>query len=709
MTGRLQGWRWAAGVTGSLVFMFLLTIRGSVSGQVDSLEGVVAGGTKTEMINALMNLSDIKAASRDWEKAEGYARRAFEISGNDYPQKIEALKKIALIYREQELWAKSEITYAKALDLMDSLKAGNDEISRKKASLLLDISRIHMMYSAQYSVAHELIVSAMSMAEKIQDSALMIRAYRYLAFNYRHLEDYGNALLYSDKAIDIARILKDTIVLSDALNEKANILILDTKDYQTADMLYKEALKYAELASDTYAISFINHDIGNMYFDQGKHVQALKYLLYSFRLDYGQKKFRELCITSSNIAMCYMELGDYQQATDYLERGLKYARELDLKAEKLELYEGFSKLMARMGKYKDAYDYQVKYNSLYDSLFNGEKEKLIAEITTKYETEKKDKENEMLRQQNTIKSLKIAQDKSRFRSVVIIGAVVAIFGGLFLYILYRSNRNRKQANRILEEKNRKISLQKDTLAEALDFLSRRERELEGANATKDRFFSIIAHDLKNPLSSLIGLVNLLHDDFDRLEAAKQKAFIRNIRESSNSLYALLENLLQWARSQTKQIDLKPETVGLHGLFESSFGLYRNAAAYKNITLINDVPVDLEAFADRGMVDVVVRNLLSNAIKFTGRDGSIRVAAERQDGKVQVEVADNGVGMSREDLAKLFRIDQKMHRRGTANEQGTGLGLIICREFIEMNGGGIRVESEPGKGSRFIFTLPEGKS
>jgi len=708
MTSGLLRQKWFAGVTRALTIIVLLTLWGDVAGQVDSLERVVDRGTKTERIGALLSLADIKIAASDWVRAEEYARKAFEISGNDNLQKIDALKKIAMVYREQELWAESEINYRKALGLVDSLRAGNDEISRLKASLLLDISRIHMVYSAQYNVAHELIVSAMSLSEAIQDSTNMMKAYRYLAFNHRHLEKYDDALLYSDKTIDIARALKDTSVLSDALNEKANILVLDNKDYLAADRLYKEALKYAEMAADTYTIAFINHDIGNLYYEQGKHALALEYFLYSFMLHIGQNRFRELCITSSSIAMCYMELGDYRQAGDYLESGLKYAREYNLKAEKLELYGAFSMLTARMGNYKDAWDYQVKYNNLYDSLFNGEKEKLIAEITTKYETEKKDKENQMLRQQNTINSLKIAQDKSRFRSVVIIGAVVVIFGGLFLYILYRSNRNRKQANLTLEEKNRKISLQKDTLAEALDFLSRRERELEGANATKDRFFSIIAHDLKNPLSSLIGLVNLLHDDFDRLEAAKQKAFIRNIRESSNSLYALLENLLQWARSQTRQIDRKPEAVRLQELTESSFGLYRNAAAYKNITLINNVSGDMEAFADRGMVDVVVRNLLSNAIKFTGRDGTIRVAAGRQNGKVQVEVADNGVGMSAEDLGKLFRIDQKMHRRGTANEQGTGLGLIICREFIEMNGGGISVESEPGKGSRFIFTLPEGK-
>jgi len=274
-------------------------------------------------------------------------------------------------------------------------------------------------------------------------------------------------------------------------------------------------------------------------------------------------------------------------------------------------------------------------------------------------------------------------------------------------MLIRSNKARKETNKILEEKNRQIILQKDQLVETLHFLSQRERNLADANATKDRFFSIIAHDLKNPFSGILGLSKILNDDFDQLSVADQRQYIGYINESSDQLYKLLDNLLQWARAQLNQIDPKPEQVAIASLINSCVLLYKNIARNKNIQIEYDPVCSLTVHADPGMMETIMRNLLSNAIKFTPQDGLIKISASRVGKIIEITVSDSGIGMSDEDQKKLFKIDVRLQKNGTASEHGSGLGLIICKEFVERNHGSIRLQSKEGVGSQFTITLPEG--
>ena len=274
--------------------------------------------------------------------------------------------------------------------------------------------------------------------------------------------------------------------------------------------------------------------------------------------------------------------------------------------------------------------------------------------------------------------------------------------------MFKSNLNKKRTNKELERKNEQITQQNDQLVETLNSLSKREKELKEANITKDKFFSIIAHDIKNPFSSILGFSNLLKEDFDNLSREELKKYAGFISESSENLYKLLENLLQWSRSQTNKIEFNPENFDMSGLLKNNVALYKNSAIRKEIKISIDLKNKVEVFADKGMVDVIVRNLLSNAIKFTKKKGRIEISAIENPEKIQIGIIDNGVGIQQSEIAKLFRIDSKVKTAGTDNEQGTGLGLIICKEFVERNGGEIWVESRENIGSRFFFTLPKNK-
>jgi signal transduction histidine kinase len=234
---------------------------------------------------------------------------------------------------------------------------------------------------------------------------------------------------------------------------------------------------------------------------------------------------------------------------------------------------------------------------------------------------------------------------------------------------------------------------------------RSEHKLREANATKDKFFSIITRDLLSPFSDLTSLSSILLDNYQKWDDQKRLKFLSSIREASKSGYKLLENLITWSKMQSGQVDFFSQEVDVRSAISLSIEQLNERAQKKGIK-ITGVPEDLQfVMADYLMLNTIIRNLLSNAIKFTQVNGKIEIRLKEMDDFLEISVADNGVGIEKQHLNSLFRIDLDNYSFGPLEEKGTGLGLIICREFVEKNGGQIWVESELGKGSCFKFTLP----
>ncbi len=231
--------------------------------------------------------------------------------------------------------------------------------------------------------------------------------------------------------------------------------------------------------------------------------------------------------------------------------------------------------------------------------------------------------------------------------------------------------------------------------------------LKELNATKDKFFSIIAHDLRDPLQFLLLSADSLYNDYDSFDETKRKDYIHRFHNNSQQLSALLENLLTWARSQSGSIEIKPGEIDIGALAAETIDLLKGNAQQKDIALSSLIGTGIFAFADKDMIRTVLRNLISNAVKFTPRGGEVKVNASTstKGDRLEISVTDTGVGINEQDITGLFRIDVKKSTRGTDNEKGTGLGLILCKEFVEKNNGTITVTSTPGKGSCFTFTLP----
>jgi len=268
-------------------------------------------------------------------------------------------------------------------------------------------------------------------------------------------------------------------------------------------------------------------------------------------------------------------------------------------------------------------------------------------------------------------------------------------------------------DKILEaiEKSAKNILNEKLAKESKKQLESSEKKLRELNTTKDKFFSIIGHDVKTPVSTIASYSSLLVDEFDELEKEEIFHIIRIIRNSSLRAIDLLKNLLEWAKVQTGSISFDPEIINICDIIDEEVKFASNLWGKKNITVKFSPKADNFVFADKNMVRTVFRNLLSNAIKFTPENGSIQLFSKRvnENGEqIRISIQDNGVGISKKVLPTLFSIEENYSSEGTSGEVGTGMGLLFCKEFIDIQGGNIQAESTLGKGSTFSFSLPAAK-
>ncbi len=267
-------------------------------------------------------------------------------------------------------------------------------------------------------------------------------------------------------------------------------------------------------------------------------------------------------------------------------------------------------------------------------------------------------------------------------------------------ILKNHEKELEELNELLEK--RQTNIEKQALK-----LKKQKNELEISNETKDKLFSIIAHDLKNPFNTILGFTDLIRSNFEMYDKKKLGEINNTLYETTKEIYKLIENLLSWSRAQMGTIQLSQEIIDVEQITNDIKNLLHSSAQKKNIQIVLKIEKGTEVYADRQMVHTVFRNLVTNSIKFT-ENGSITFISKTLPDKVEICIEDTGMGMNGDILENLFKISKVKSRKGTKGEGGTGLGMIICKEFIEMNNGSIRAESDVGKGSRFIIVLPRYK-
>ncbi len=296
----------------------------------------------------------------------------------------------------------------------------------------------------------------------------------------------------------------------------------------------------------------------------------------------------------------------------------------------------------------------------------------------------------------------LSQQKIRSQKIIIsliIGSLLLFL--VFSYIFFRLNRSYQKLNKELQERNKRMA-HKNTI------LLKNEKELKEINESKNVLFSIVAHDIKNPLYSMLRLADVLEDKYEKHSDEKRKNYLKMLNLAGKELASLIENLLSWSRFQLGSIKYQPTPFTIEDACNFATGFFKHMADLKEIDLSLDIKSSYMVYADFSMIMLVIRNITNNAIKYTQRKGNIKICATESGDYIRLEIADNGIGMDKNTLNKLFHINKGTSRLGTEGEKGTGLGLTICKEFISKNKGEFGVNSEPGQGSTFWFTVPKLK-
>lgn len=534
-------------------------------------------------------------------------------------------------------------------------------------------------YSSNYEDAVAIYYQALDQAEQSQDSTLLAKVTLNLGMVYDELEDYDEAIAYFQKALKISQSIKDSSIIAKTYQNIA-ISYQNIKNLTKALEYNEKANELAILKKDTTMMIDVINNFGTIAYDQKNLVKSLDYYSKAMNLYQKIRDQKGIAMAYNNIGLVYLDKNEYEKSIEYFNKSLALAKELKMHGFIGDIYSNLTIYYQQKKDFKKAFYCYDRFNAIYDSLAGEKKNKMIYQIQAKYKLGKNTRELEELKiknqsQQATIHSARSIQ--------IYLVAITVLFILLMFATFYLLFKEKKLANE----------------------LKNKTKELYELNASKDKFFSIIAHDLKNPFNVLVSYTSILKTDLELFSKEQLEQIISDLNEASENGYNLLQNLLIWTRSQTNQIHILKRNFILADIFKEVKALAELNLTAKEQTLSLAIDPNLVVYADKDMISVVLRNLVFNAIKFSVKGSDIYLKASMTDETVRVDVIDSGIGIAGETIGKLFAIDKNTSTQGTEGETGTGLGLVLCKEFVEKNDGSIWVESKLGEGSVFSFVLP----
>ncbi|WP_456424016.1 tetratricopeptide repeat-containing sensor histidine kinase [Lutibacter sp.] len=664
---------------------------------------------------------------------------SFFVSGqeiSDLKQKLQLeladTTKVSLNFKIADLYLKNgsdsaSLYYNKALDLAIKIDS-----KPQIAEIHYAIGRYNQNTS-DYNVAIENYLTAAQVFKKIENTKKEARMFNNIASCYLRLYAEDKSIENYLKSLSLNRnieyqegIAKNYLGIGDLFYNQGN--------YEHAKQYFQDALDiYSEL-EDKNGISTSYTNLGNATADAGDNIAGLEFYKKSIEIGKDIDNQLGVAINYNNIGDCYIQLKQYPKALDYFFKALKISENLgrnDLTSVLLmnisdvqiktknyhqgivnanksltiankignlgyqaENFELLSNAYESLGNMRRAFSYNKKYITIKDSLLKIDKTNKVKLFQAL---------NELGETQDTINELSIKNEMAELKYetgrkfVYFLTGSMVLFG-LFVIILIQQQTAKKKAYNLLEYKNYQINKMNDEIQAQRD-------NLKLINKTKDKFFSIIAHDLKNPFNSIKGFTELMIENSNEYDEDKKLKFLKIIKGSTLKASSLLNNLLIWANSQSGNLEFNQQKVELIQVVSNVISLLEIQAINKDIEIIDNIEKNLFVLADRNMLATILRNLISNAIKFTNQHGKIEISAIKKESFVEITVKDNGVGILESEVKNLFNIEVKNSNVGTANEQGSGLGLILCKDFVEKHGGKIWVESTINKGTEFKFTIP----
>lgn len=590
--------------------------------------------------------------------------------------KVIALNQLATAFREKD--GDKALQYAEqGLLLAERLR-----YAKGMGQILANMSLIHYRRGS-LSIAFECATRVLKIADSASNNALTVTALNTIAVINLQQKQFETSLKNLKAAFRVSKVNADMSGMGLSLNNIA-LTFLEQSETDSAAIYARRGLKISRGSGDRNVIAQSFRTMGDIFFKTGDIDQAIE--------NYQQ------CLKEANIIEdIYLkvstfyrlaELYNYRMepalAIPYLLEGIQLSKKFGYNNELESIFKVMAESQALLGDDSSAYYYQGRYIRLHDSIYSRRNSEQLALMQAKFEDELKEAQIELLLKDAQISQQEIVSQKVWLSFSIGFLSLALIFA----FVLYDNYRRIKSINRTLENKNGEIQAQ--------------AKQLSNLNITKDKLFSIIGHDLRTPVASLRALMSIIGNS--TLSQEEFVSIIGKLKRRLDSVYDDLDNLLQWAQSQLKGLQARPESFDIRILAEEKIELFRETARHKKVKLINEIEEGSYALADKNHISLVLRNLLTNAIKFTPHGGSVRIQCIRKGRQFEISVSDSGIGISLADLNKLFNAQTHFTRRGTHEEKGIGIGLLLTKEFVESNGGSIWVSSELGKGSTFTFAI-----
>ncbi len=494
---------------------------------------------------------------------------------------------------------------------------------------------------------------------------------------------YKEAITYIKKAIDLNKKYNNLRNLCTNYNLIAfvykNLNINDTALYY-----YNESVKISEESNFVYSLAQSLHNIGATYIQMEEFNKAEKYIDKSLELSEDLSLNFGKMINLLSKADIYIHNKEFDKAENVILEAFQYS-DNTYEFEK-EAFDKLTKIYKAKHNYKKALEYLEKFNVINDTLEKRKRVSEFNEIKTRYETEQKETENKLLKQENRNQTLII----NRQRILVITAILVIITIISFLVLLIIRRKRRKQHIIELKAKN--------------DIIEKKSKELNDSNKTKDKLFSIVSHDLRSPFTGLLGFSSMLQEEIQNCKSNKIELYSNQIHNSTRNAFELLENLLTWSKAQQNQIVPNPLVINLYDTIGEIISSIHTKINEKNISLKIEIDKKQTLLIDKNILVIIIRNLVNNAIKFTPEGGRIIIGYEKKDTSNIVYVKDNGIGF--DDIVKNKILGEENYTtKGTNNESGSGLGLMLIKDFINRINGILDIQSKPGEGSIFSIIFP----
>lgn len=558
------------------------------------------------------------------------------------------------------------------------------------------LNRIGNIYLSTSNItkAMEHYFESLEIRENISDSIGIAVCFNNLGIIASEFNDNKMAIEYTQKAIKINTKINYTYGISDNYINMG-VYYDDLGESSKALNYYFMNLNILEEINDRSSLATTLNNIGEIYNNKSKFDEALSFYNRSLKIQEEINETSGIAISKLNLGDVYLKKGDLENANKFLYESLKISMKIGYRDIQSNCYELLAKYYNEKENFSEAFKYSKLFSKTEDSIFSEQSSRRFAEMQVSFESELKDREIELLKKNELLRNLQLKKQENR----IIYLAISLLLISFLVFLVLRNYFLRKKNLQLIKKKNIELFYSSKKLKES-------EIRLKDTNESMDRFFSIIAHDLINPFHALFALTELLNSQNNDLTKEDVVKYSQLINTSARNLYNLLNNLLQWTKTQTGKLETRPEIIDANSAVDSVISLLNVTAKEKYVELFSVIDANQKIYCDKNLLLTILRNLINNAIKYSKKEGKIEVSTADEKGFIEFSVKDNGIGIPAENLEKLFDIKYSFSTKGTSNEEGTGLGLILCKEFVEIMGGKIWAEGTPDTGTTFKFTIPK---